>query len=70
MSEQERQDSAPYPDYHPLVDGRRAGYGDEEVSTCDECGRPFLAAEASWSVWNGRPICPRCAAIQQSGADK
>jgi formylmethanofuran dehydrogenase subunit E len=54
-----------YPDYHPLIDGRRAGYGDEEVYTCDECGKPFLAEEAAWSIWNGQPICPRCHRIQQ-----
>lgn len=60
--------SAPYPDLHLLVDGWRACYGDEEVETCDECARPFLAAEASWSRWTGKPICPRCAAVQQADA--
>jgi hypothetical protein len=55
---------APYPDYHPLIDGRRAGYGDEEIATCDDCGRPFLAAEAGYSRYTGAPICPPCLALQ------
>ena len=56
----------PASDSHPLVDGLRAGFGDEEVATCDACGRLFLAEEASSSIWNGRPICPRCEGIQQA----
>ena len=57
-----------YPKYHLLIDGRRACDGEEEVYTSDECGRPFLAEEACWSTWNGEPICPRCAVLQQGDA--
>lgn len=55
-----------YPEVHPLIDGRRVCYGEEEVSTCNDCGRPFLAEEACWSKWNGEPICPRCEALQKA----
>jgi hypothetical protein len=69
MSNEQKQQrqGAPSPDAHPLIDGWRAWYGDEaELYTCDECGRPFLAEEACYSKWNGAPICPRCARIQQA----
>jgi hypothetical protein len=54
------------PEVHPLVDGRRACYGDAEVETCDECARPFLAEETCYSRWTGKPICPACKQVQDA----
>jgi formylmethanofuran dehydrogenase subunit E len=42
------------------------GYGDEPTVICDDCGIRIEEADAAYSLYNGRPICGRCAALQHA----
>lgn len=50
------------------IEERRRHYrpfGDEPTVHCDWCGTLLEAADAVYSIYNGKPICGRCKDLEE-----
>lgn len=55
--------------WEAYINERRAHYhpwGEEPTAICDECGQSWQRTDMGHSIYNGKPICPRCESIQHA----
>lgn len=45
------------------------GFGDEPTVICDGCSKRIEAADAGNSLFNGKPICGRCAGLESEAGN-